>query len=216
MARSSVVRIGLGIAALVIGSAALLGAQTTDKEGTAPGGMIGYRGRWPFHLAVGGGLTLPIGDMSDLFDAGYNAQGSVIFRKRTWPVALRFDGLYSRHEMKSPVEAPGGIFGTTAHDGVGHLGAWTANLVLPFQTHGVGPYLIAGGGVYTTRFKTDVLGVSEHKVKSGFDGGAGFTFRLPALVDGYIEARFHSAYVDSELFEKERFNFIPITIGLVW
>jgi hypothetical protein len=217
MARSTFVRSARLAAALVaLGIVQTAGAQAPGSEAT-PQHMEGYRGRWPFHLALGGGITAATGDFGDLFDMGFNGQASFILKKTTWPVGLRVDGLYSRHELKSGgVAAPGGTSVQVANDGVGHIGAFTANLVLPFRTGGISPYLVGGGGIYTTRFKTDASAAAEHKVNGGFDVGGGFAFHLPAIVDGYIEARFHSFNPKSDLFGKDSFQIIPITVGIVW
>ena len=40
------------------------------------------------------------------------------------------------------------------------------------------PYILGGGGAYTTRFHTNVLAAAEHQVKPGFDVGGGFNFHL--------------------------------------
>lgn len=216
MARSTLVRSArLAVALVAVGFAQVADAQAAGGEAT-PQHMEGYRGRWPFHLAVGGGVTMPTGDFADLFDVGYNGQASFIVKRTTWPVALRIDGLYSRHELKSNAPTPGGSVTTVAADGVGHLGAFTANLVIPFRTGGLSPYLLGGGGVYTTRFKTSSSAAAEHEVNGGFDVGGGFAFHLPAVVDGYIEARFHSFSANSSLFGKNMFQIIPITVGIVW
>ena len=179
--------------------------------------MEGYRGKWPFHLAVGGGLSLPTGDMGNIFDAGFNGQGSIIIKAKSWPVAFRADGLYSRFNMKTTgVLTPGGHPGVVADKGVGHVGAFTGNLVIPFGSGGISPYILGGGGIYTTRFHTNVLPAAEHQVKGGFDVGGGFNFHLSPIVDGFIEARFHSFDPNSKLFGKTQFAFVPITVGLVW
>ena len=88
MARSTFVRSArLAVVLAAVGFAPVAGAQTMGTEVT-PHHMEGYRGQWPFHLALGGGVTVPTGDFGDLFDVGYNGQASFIVKKTTWPVGL--------------------------------------------------------------------------------------------------------------------------------
>jgi hypothetical protein len=149
----------------------------------------------PVSFGVGGGLTLPSGDLADATDNGYHGMVTLRAGLPMLPVHLRIDGSYSR----LPMAAGFGI------DDISTIGAIAA---LGYDVVPVGPgrlYALAGAGHYWS--KAEVPN-AERVGDFGWNAGAGVRMNLLAA-KMFIEGRYHSVST-----EGGKMTMMPITVGL--
>jgi hypothetical protein len=162
----------------------------------------------PVTFGLGGGVNVPLSDFSDFHKLGFQGTALVEFSPANLPVGFRVDGSYLRNSLNDDA----GV------DGHSQIIDGTANVVYTFKTAPESrfhPYLIAGGGVYNLKEKSDI-GDTDGVTKFGVNGGAGFNISAGAAMV-FVEARFHnvfSAITDVNTAEETSLNFVPITIGV--
>ena len=153
-----------------------------------------------FTIGVAAGATVPTGDFADAYGTGFNITGMVGFQPAALPVGVRFDLMY--HSL------PGDEIAGVELDDLNII-AGTANAVLTVSNAGgVRPYLIGGIGLYRADGGGD-----ETSTDFGLNGGAGIEFGLAGF-STFLEARFHSVFIDDEGTDVGNLNLIPITFGL--
>ena len=147
-------------------------------------------------LSLGGGVTLPTGDLGEGTDAGWHGQVSLGYRPPLYPVGFRIDGAY--HDL-----------------GASGLGpdfraiSVTGNVVVEAPGLVVRPYLIGGVGLYNTKVET-----LDGRNNLGVNGGAGLRFRLMEF-DAFVEGRYHAAFDAFGAGDDERSaQYVPITFGI--
>lgn len=151
---------------------------------------------------LGGGLTLPVSDYSDVDKAGWHANASATFHIPLSPVGVRIDGLYGQTTHKD--------IGTTPIDGNTKLIGGLANIVwnIPTAAPMVKPYLLGGGGVYNVKITVPSQSIDTSETKFTWDFGAGLTFGAgPARF--FVEGRY---IVIQESGGSTKF--IPVTAGV--
>lgn len=153
-----------------------------------------------FRLGVAGGLTIPVADLADVTEQGYHGQVMLGMNIPLFPLSARLDAAY--HQL--PAKADGHLrqVAVTANARVAGIG-------LP-----VTPYLIAGIGMYVSRFTEGVaFGDAEHGTEDrtdfGINAGAGLLFRL-GLVQAFIEGRYH------HVFGGQALTHAPVTAGIMF
>jgi hypothetical protein len=147
-------------------------------------------------IGISGGAAIPVGNLGDNFDTGYNGTISLGFQSIGSPIGLRIDGMYNKLAVKDEFE-----------DLIGDIKIMSANANLVYALPGVGirPYLIGGGGIYN--YKEDVSG-ADSESDFGVNGGLGASFPLSGFTT-FIEARYHHIFS-----EGEAIKFIPVTFGI--
>jgi outer membrane protein with beta-barrel domain len=158
-----------------------------------------------YALGIGGGAAIPVGKMSDTQKTGVNGLVSLALGVAELPIGIRIDGVYNelpRSEKTLPV----GSSGTSNLRILGVLG----NAVYAFSGTSVKTYVIAGGGLYNTRFDVDGAKSENHL---GLNAGAGMTFGL-GPVTSFIEARYH--FISRQPAQGGVLHFVPITFGLMF
>jgi hypothetical protein len=177
----------------------VLGAVLLATAGAAPVVAQGAK------FSVGGGGTIPLGDFADAVGTGYHGLAAVSFTPTDFPVGFQVDGMYQRFGVED--DPIGGEI-----DANFQLIQGTANAVYRFQNSPetkIRPYLIAGLGLYNSKFTgDDVPDDLGSETDFGINGGAGFDFQAGSL-GLFIEGRFHNVFV-----EDESTNFIPISLGV--
>lgn len=142
------------------------------------------------NFGLAAGATLPMGDLGDGYDTGFNVMGTLGLQPASLPVGLRFD---------------------LAYNSLGSKGAWddlriisgTANAVLTVSNSGgIKPYVIGGLGLY------NLDGGGDGQTKFGLNAGGGLEFALSGF-NTYVEARFHSVFTDNE-----NSNYLPLVFGI--
>ena len=155
-------------------------------------------------LGISGGAAIPVGDFGDLYSTGYNGTVSLGFRSIGSPLGLRIDGMYNRMDLKN--DAIITIPGSGLVESASIMGA-NANLVYSLPGTGISPYLIGGGGVYSTKLHGDGFDTSSDS-KFGVNGGVGASFPLSGF-NTFIEARLHHVFTDGSATQ-----FVPVTFGI--
>ena len=159
----------------------------TTMAGTTSGAAQGTS------FGLGGGLTMPLSDYSQIDNTGWHLFGKVDFGVPMSPVTFRVDGMYAQTTAQSTT------LGTTTK-----LAGGTADIVyhVPLGVPGLKPYLIAGGGLYNV----NPGGGSETKFTWG--GGLGTAIGLGPL-HAFVEARYLSVQLDPT-----PLKFAPVTAGI--
>jgi Outer membrane protein beta-barrel domain len=158
-----------------------------------------------YALAVGGGVSLPVGALADTQDPGFNGMLGLALGAPELPIGIRFDGLYNRFpapktDAAQPVSNPYRL----------RVMALLGNLIYALPGSSVKTYVVAGGGVYNTRL--DVAG-SKSENDPGLNAGAGLTFRLGPIAS-FVEARYH--YIRRQPENGGLIHFVPVTVGLLF
>jgi hypothetical protein len=164
-------------------------------------GAAGAQGTRPFSLGVSGGLSVPMGDFGDAYNAGFNVSGHLGLQSSALPVGLRFDLGYNRWELDG--------FDANLRSLAG-----IANVMLNFPRPSgstVRPYVSGGLGIYNTKLSRDVTGgtvSTDGETNVGLNVGAGLDFGLSGI-STFVEARFHSVFTDVS-----NTNFVPVVFGI--
>lgn len=155
-------------------------------------------------LGISAGAAIPVGDFGDFYSTGYNGTVSLGFRSVGSPLGLRIDGMYNKMDLKN--DATITIPGSGLVESASIMGA-NANLVYSLPGTGISPYLIGGGGVYSTKLHGDGFDTSSES-KFGVNGGVGASFPLSGF-NTFIEARLHHVFTDGSATQ-----FVPVTFGI--
>ena len=146
---------------------------------------------------IGGalGAALPLGELGDAADVGYNATFMVGMNPAFLPVGIRFDAAYNE-------------FGLEGVDGNVNIPSFTANAIFKLPTGGFTPYLIGGAGLY--RVGGELFGTTaDSENRFGWNAGGGISMPLSGF-KVFVEARYNSALgKDGD----PALNFVPIVFG---
>jgi opacity protein-like surface antigen len=155
-----------------------------------------------FHLGVAGGATAPQGDAKDVFDAGWHGGALLTLNLPVLPLGIRVDGSYHKLDASDDVGGSGDV----------EVLAGTANVVVGFRALLVKPYVVGGFGYYRLDFSDESFpsAFSGTENETGWNAGAGVSISL-RKIDLFVEARYHSVST-----EGERFEFVPVSVGLVF
>jgi hypothetical protein len=145
-------------------------------------------------ISLAGGLSLPVSDLGDAYQSGYNGTVGLNFGAPLIPVGARIEGSINGFNVKGSGNGDLRVLSGTAN-----------------ATFGLGlPYLIGGVGYYSARSKATLGTVTATQTNSGagFNIGAGLTFPLPSL-SPFLEVRYHQMLGDNDAVK-----FVPITFGI--
>lgn len=168
-------------------------------------GVAGAQDSKPVSFGVMGGLSMPMGNLGDFYDSGYNITGNVYFTPSASRFMIRGDVGYDSFGGQS-------IAGVGSAD-LSVLSA-SGNVIFPLRSNmaegSIRPYLIAGGGAYRSSFKGDILGASDSESNTdlGIAVGGGLEFKLAGF-STFAEARFTNLFNDGD-----SARWIPITFGI--
>jgi Outer membrane protein beta-barrel domain len=155
-------------------------------------------------LGVGGGLSLPEGDIADGVNTGWNALATAELADPMHPWGLRLDVAYSRFDYSDEaVAALGGEGNQTA-------GSATVGVLyrLPKVTSPVQLYVLGGLGAYRTDCS---LGPGcGSRVRYGWNYGLGAKFFFLGL-NNFVEIRGHRTKSHTA-----DVHYFPITIGIMF
>jgi len=179
-------RIALTFAAL----AALAAASSTSSAQSTK----------PVSLGISAGAAIPVSDLGNLYNSGYNGTVSLGFNSYGSPLGFRIDGMYN--SMSAQDSYPG------LEDL--KISSANANIVYALPGTGIRPYLIGGAGVYGV--KKDHPNAPTD-TKFGLNGGIGASFPLSGF-NTFVEARVHRVLnynIDPNF---TPVTFIPVTFGI--
>jgi hypothetical protein len=151
----------------------------------------------PFSLGVAGGGSLPMSDLSNTSNTGYNGTVAMGINLPFLPVGLRVDGAYNSFGMKS------------AADAKLHVISATGNLVVRLPSVGVAPYLIGGAGMYMAGITAPGV-TSDTQNHLGWNAGAGVSLPL-SVFKAFVEARYNRISANGASTE-----FVPVTFGIMF
>jgi hypothetical protein len=191
------------------------GADTIGMyPSSARSGRLG-RGFW---IGVGGGASIPIGNLHDGgYDTGWNVTVPIGWQSASTPWGLRLDLSYNRLNGSTIASAPVNV---TLSDANVWSGALDLTLQFPFGSSGSSFYLMGGGGIHHF---TDVGSDNGAAVidgtplssngdnsltKAGVNGGAGLNFGF-GRAKLFLESRFVSVFT-----EGKNSNYVPIILGV--
>lgn len=153
------------------------------------------------HIALGGGVAVPVGKFGNDYESGPQGLVSLITGSPDSPFGLRLD--YSYNSFRGDL-----VGGTVRYAGT-HINSLTANLVITGRAGAFKPYAVGGGGWYPYR----EAGETTRTNAFGLNGGLGLGFPIPySQIGGFIEARYHAAYASNHLDRR----FVPITLGVMF
>jgi opacity protein-like surface antigen len=179
--------VALRVSALVLAVAFVASASPAEAQVTRP-----------IKFGLGGGLTIPTGDVGDGFDTGYHGQLMLGFSVPMIPLGLRADGVYHSFSGSEGLGLDLKVLG----GGV--------NVMYDLPGVMIRPFLSGGLGMYNVKFEADDPADEADETKFGFNLGGGFRFNLTGF-DTFVEARYYSVQTSDEAA-----NFIPITFGIMF
>lgn len=148
-------------------------------------------------VSLAGGLALPVSDLKDGTDAGYNAAIGLNFGAPLVPFGARIEGGINGFNFKNNVNGDVRIMSVTAN-GIFNLGM---------------PYLIGGLGYYNRRIKLEGITGSSSNSESAAGINIGGGIRLPlGTLSPFAEIRYHAMLGDAN--KAANYQFIPITFGI--
>jgi opacity protein-like surface antigen len=174
-------RIALTFAAL----AALAAASSTSSAQSTK----------PVSLGISAGAAIPVSDLANAYNTGWNGTVSLGFNSYGSPLGFRVDGMYNSMSPNQDRTDLPDIKISSAN----------ANIVYALPGVGLRPYLIGGAGVYG--LKRDFPDATT-TTKLGFNGGVGVAFPLSGF-NTFAEARWHHVLSDNGATD-----FIPVTFGI--
>jgi opacity protein-like surface antigen len=168
--------------------------------------IVGAQDSKPISVGVMGGLSLPMGDLADGVESGYNITGNIYFRPGSSKLTFRGDVGYESFSAKGSNSIAGFDLNVLSV---------TGNVLFPLGSAvaegGIRPYLIGGGGLY--RSTAEGTGAA-----SGFDTdatndlgiavGGGVEFKLAGF-STFAEARFVNVFGDGD-----SARWVPVTFGI--
>lgn len=150
-------------------------------------------------ILVSGGLSVPVSDLRDFSNSGYNVNLGLAFGAPIVPVGARVEAGFSSFDAKNGAEST-------------RIASATANAVLSLGPTSAAPYLIGGLGIYNRRFSASgALGGPDSKTSAGVNLGGGIRFPLGGI-STFLEARYHVMLGNKT--ERTNFQFIPISFGV--
>lgn len=171
----------------------------TLAAATLAGAPIALRAQGSTSILVSAGLSVPLGDLSDVANAGYNVNLGLNFGAPTVPVGARIEASLNSFNLKSG----GGDIRTVA--GI-------ANAIFNLGPTSAAPYLIGGLGIYNRHRNAGLIRVEDRNV-AGVNIGGGLRFPLGGL-GTFLEARYH-AMLGNDI-DQTKYHFVPISFGVVF
>lgn len=163
-------------------------------------------GQKTYALGVGGGMAIPVGKLSTSQGRGFNGMLTLALGVAELPVGVRFDGIYNSFAGKNPSSGPS----TTTNTSRFRIAGLVSDLIYAFPGTSAKTYLMAGGGVYSTRL--DLAG-SKSENHFGLNAGLGVTFGVGPIAT-FLESRYH--FISREPAKGGVIHFVPITLGLMF
>ena len=147
----------------------------------------------PVQFGVAAGAAIPVSDLSDIANTGFNGTVTVGFNPAMIPLGIRVDGAYNQFALK--------IGGANVH-----FTSVTGNFVYKVPSMSVTPYLIGGAGWYNSGGSGG--GGTENDF--GWNAGGGLSMPLSGF-DTFIEARYNRVSSSGTAS-----SFVPITFGIMF
>lgn len=146
-------------------------------------------------FGVAAGASIPVSDLADIANTGFNGTVTVGFTPAMIPLGIRIDGAYNQWGVKSAFG--GGNLRSTSV---------TGNFVYKMPGASFSPYVIGGPGWYNL----GASGGGSSQNEFGWNVGGGISMALSGF-DTFIEARYNQIQTSGG-----STKFIPITFGVMF
>jgi hypothetical protein len=158
----------------------------------------------PIQVGLGGGVSIPQGDLADGVNTGWHALGTIALSTLMQPLGLRLDVAYNRFTFSDATRA---ALGSSGYQTVSSA-TLNATYRLPMTNSPMSPYLISGLGAYRSECSAGPgCGVT---VRYGWNAGLGAKFYALGF-RSFLEARYHrTKRGDSGVY------YFPVTFGLTF
>jgi hypothetical protein len=160
-------------------------------------------GQKSYALGIGGGAAIPVGKLSNTQTTGFNGIVALALGVADQPIGVRFDAIYNSFPRKTINSPPTNTYGFRI---AGLLG----NLIYAFPGTTAKTYVMAGGGLYNTKF--DIAGTKAEN-HWGLNAGLGITFAVGPLAT-FLESRYH--FISREPTKGGVIHYVPITFGVMF
>jgi hypothetical protein len=160
-------------------------------------------GQKSYALGIGGGAAIPVGKLSNTQTTGFNGIVALALGVADQPIGVRFDAIYNSFPRKTINSPPTNTYGFRI---AGLLG----NLIYAFPGTTAKTYVVAGGGLYNTKF--DIAGTKAEN-HWGLNAGLGITFAVGPVAT-FLESRYH--FISREPTKGGVIHFVPITLGVMF
>lgn len=189
---------------------------SADTVGMYPSGPGTGRFGRGFYIGVGGGASVPMGDLHDGgYDTGWNVTVPIGWQSSTTPWGLRVDASYDRLNGGT-ASLPGGS--VSLSDAKIWSGTLDITLQFPFGNNRSAFYLLGGGGIHhfsdygngqASVGGTPLYGNSNSSTtRAGINGGLGLSFGW-ARANVFLESRYISVFTKGN-----NSNYVPIILGV--
>ncbi len=160
------------------------------------------RAQSPLSVGVGGGVSLPEGEIEDDVNLGWHALVTAELASPMHPWGLRLDVAYNRFEFSEQLAA---ALGEEGHQTAGSA---TLNVLyrLPKVTSPIQPYVLLGLGAY----HTDCSLGCDSRVRYGWNYGLGAKFFFLGL-ENFLEIRGHRTKS-----QNQDVHYFPVTLGIMF
>jgi hypothetical protein len=146
-------------------------------------------------FGIAAGLAVPVGDLGNDADLGYNFAASLNFGGTHVPLGARIEGAFNGFNLKNSSEDV-------------RILDLTANAIANVGQRPTSPYFIGGLGIYNSKH-----GDFDSKTEVGINLGGGLRFPVGDMTT-FLEARYHLMFGDRTDFANN--HFIPISFGVVF
>ena len=149
----------------------------------------------PIQIGVAAGAAMPISDLGNSFNTGFNVTGAIGINPVALPVGFRADVAYNQFRSKGATNVKA------------KFASVTGNVIVTMAGVGTTPYAIGGLGFY--HVSSSVTG-STASNDFGFNVGAGVDIPLSGFAT-FIEARYNRVSESGG-----SASFVPITFGVMF
>jgi hypothetical protein len=158
----------------------------------------------PISIGLGGGVSIPEGDLRDGVTTGWHALGTVAVGSLMQPLGLRLDAAYNRFAFSDEAQA---LFADDANQTIGSV-TLNASYRLPMTNSSLSPYIISGLGAYRTECSVDPG--CDASTRYGWNAGLGTKLYILG-VRSFLEGRYHR----TDRGERD-VHYFPVTFGLMF
>jgi opacity protein-like surface antigen len=158
----------------------------------------------PFQIGASGGVAIPVSDLKDAVNMGYNIGVHVGFKSQFSPIGVRAEAAWNQFGFKDNIVGGG-------NSGSINIPAFTGNLVFGLPIATFSPYAIGGVGLYRPSTSFNGTGSNNAENDFGFNIGGGIKIPLSSSFETFVEARYHRVSV-----EGGNLSFVPLTVGVTF
>jgi opacity protein-like surface antigen len=157
-------------------------------------------------FGVSGGASLPIGDVGDFYNTGFNVTGHLLLSPASIPkLGFRADVSFDSWKAKE-------ILGVDPDVSLRNIGVSASAIFKSSNPMSIKPYVLGGLGVHNAKasgsFGGTGSGSTESETNVGVQAGGGLEFQLSGFTT-FLEAKFVNSFTESK-----STTWIPVTFGI--